>query len=218
MALSVFANWSLRSKLALLLVFASLLPLCTLAVRDIVAARAQLVESTSDLLAARGDQLVREIDTFNEAYQRTVARLAHSPRVAGVCATTGERSALARDVVVEEEEQVRAIVVSILHRQGYRVLPARDVEEALSLGERSESIDLLLTDVVMPQMNGPELARRLFVMQPGMRVLCMSGYPDDRISLHGAEASRYAFLEKPITPTALSLRVREVLDAPTVHV
>jgi len=116
-------------------------------------------------------------------------------------------------LLVEDEEQVRAIVLSILRRQGYRVLAAQHAGEVLLLCEKHpEAIELLLTDVVMPQMNGPELARRLAGTRPGMKVLCMSGYTDDSIVRHGVLESGVAFIQKPVTPTSLATKVREVLD------
>jgi two-component system cell cycle sensor histidine kinase/response regulator CckA len=117
-------------------------------------------------------------------------------------------------LLVEDEEQVRAVVLSVLRRQGYHVIPAQNAGEALLLCERhSGKIDLLLTDVVMPQMSGPDLARRLASIRPGMRVLCMSGYTDDSIVRHGVLESGVAFIQKPVTPALLARKVREVLDA-----
>jgi two-component system, cell cycle sensor histidine kinase and response regulator CckA len=116
-------------------------------------------------------------------------------------------------LLVEDEEQVRTIVLSILTRQGYRVLPAQHAGEALLLCERHpETIDLLLTDVVMPQMSGPELAKRLASTRPQMKVLCMSGYTDDSIVRHGVLEAGVAFIQKPITPSSLARKVRAVLD------
>jgi PAS domain S-box-containing protein len=116
-------------------------------------------------------------------------------------------------LLVEDEEQVRAIALGILRRQGYQVLPAQHGSEALLLSERHpHPIDLLLTDVVMPQMSGPELARKLAVARPGMKVLCMSGYTDDSVVRHGVLDAGVAFIQKPITPASLAKKVREVLD------
>jgi PAS domain S-box-containing protein len=117
-------------------------------------------------------------------------------------------------LLVEDDEQVRAVTRSILKRQGYDVIEARDADEAIGFCERyAGTIHLLLTDVVMPKMSGPELAKRLAVARPEMLVLCMSGYTDDSIIRHGVVEARFAFLQKPITPEKLSRKVREVLDA-----
>lgn len=115
-------------------------------------------------------------------------------------------------LVVDDNAQVRTVAVSILRRYGYQVLEAKGPEEALSLGkELGSPIDLLLSDVVMPQMNGPALAKKLLEMHPLMKVLCMSGYTDDSIVRHGVLSDEFAFLQKPITPDALARKVREVL-------
>jgi two-component system cell cycle sensor histidine kinase/response regulator CckA len=120
-------------------------------------------------------------------------------------------------LLVEDEEQVRVIALNILRRQGYQVISAQNAGEALLICERHlGEIDLLLTDVVMPQMSGPELAKRLGKTRPDMRVLCMSGYTDDSIVRHGVLETGVAFVQKPITPALLSRRVREVLDGDDV--
>ncbi len=118
-------------------------------------------------------------------------------------------------LLVEDEDQIRKVARAILRRHGYNVLEAANPGEALLLGELHPGpIHLLLTDVVMPQMNGPELARRLTKMRRDLRVLCMSGYTDDTVARHRLLARGIAFLQKPLTPDSLTRRVREVLDAP----
>ncbi|MEP7119575.1 MAG: response regulator [Byssovorax sp.] len=116
-------------------------------------------------------------------------------------------------LLVEDEDQVRAVARSILRKHGYQVLEARNAGEALLICEaHAEPIDLLLTDVVMPQMSGPALAKRLLEVRPGMKVLCMSGYTDDSIVRHGVLEAEMEYLQKPFTPQTLTKRVREVLD------
>jgi two-component system cell cycle sensor histidine kinase/response regulator CckA len=117
-------------------------------------------------------------------------------------------------LLVEDDDQVRAVTSGLLQRNGYQVIEARNAGEALLQSERQEHIDLLLSDVVMPRMSGPELAKRLGTTRPDMKVLCMSGYTDDSIVRHGVLKATMAFLQKPITMASLTAKVREVLDAP----
>ncbi len=115
-------------------------------------------------------------------------------------------------LLVEDEDQVRSIARAILERHGYHVIEARSPEEALAhCQSKSASIDLLLTDVVMPQISGPELARQLLAVVPQLKILCMSGYTDDSIVRHGVLQAHFAFLQKPFTPESLTRKVREVL-------
>jgi CheY-like chemotaxis protein len=122
-------------------------------------------------------------------------------------------------LVVEDDDQVRAVVLSILRRGGYSVLEANSAAQAFVVaGQRLAEIQLLLTDVVMPGLSGPELARELKARRPALRVLCMSGYTDDAVLQHGILEADMAFIQKPLTPDALLRRVSEVLDptrAPT---
>jgi PAS domain S-box-containing protein len=118
-------------------------------------------------------------------------------------------------LLVEDALRVRAVVREILEMNGYSVLEARHGAEAIEISERHRGpIQLMVTDVVMPQMSGRELAQRLQPVRPDMRVLYMSGYTDDAIVRHGVLGEGIAFLSKPFTPDALALKVREVLDAP----
>jgi two-component system, cell cycle sensor histidine kinase and response regulator CckA len=116
-------------------------------------------------------------------------------------------------LLVEDEVQLRSVARVILRGLGYTVLEATDVADALVRCERHNgTIDLLLTDVVMPRMSGPELAKHVTQMRPGVKVLCMSGYTDDAMVRHGTIAAGVAYLQKPITPDKLARKVREVLD------
>lgn len=116
-------------------------------------------------------------------------------------------------LLVEDDDQVRTVAASILRKNGYYVIDARNAGEALLVAEKHPTkIHLLLTDVVMPQMSGPELAKRLASARPDMRVLCMSGYTDDSIVRHGVIEAHLAYLQKPFTPDSLARKVRQVLD------
>jgi CheY-like chemotaxis protein len=119
---------------------------------------------------------------------------------------------------VEDEDAVRAVAKSALRRLGYTVLDAAGGRQALDLASRhSGSIHLLLTDVVMPDLSGPELAREVTTTQPAVRVLFVSGYTDDAIVQHGVLDQGSAFLQKPFTPASLARKVREVLDDTRMH-
>jgi two-component system cell cycle sensor histidine kinase/response regulator CckA len=116
-------------------------------------------------------------------------------------------------LLVDDDDQLRVVAKSILQESGYHVIESRNAGEALLHSEKhGGTIDLLLSDVVMPQMSGPELARRLSTVRPEMRVLCMSGYTDDSIVRHGVLEAHLAYIQKPITPVTLATKVREVLD------
>jgi nitrogen-specific signal transduction histidine kinase/CheY-like chemotaxis protein len=117
-------------------------------------------------------------------------------------------------LVVEDEDQVRALVQAILQRQGYRVLAAQHPTEAIRLSAQFDGkIDLLLTDVIMPEMSGRLLADQLLASRPDAKVLFMSGYTNNVVLDRGAEGTHMAFLQKPVTPSELHDKVRAVLDA-----
>ncbi len=117
-------------------------------------------------------------------------------------------------LLVEDEDQVRGVARGILTRKGYRILEARNGGEALLLCEQHPGlIHLLLTDVVMPRMTGPELAKRLLPLRPQMLVLYMSGYTDEAIVHHRVLEPGITLLQKPLTPDGLLRKVRAVLDA-----
>ncbi len=117
-------------------------------------------------------------------------------------------------LLAEDEPAVRAIARQALERQGYKVIVAPNGAEALALAaQHGATIDLLLTDVVMPGMSGRDLAERLLAQRPGIRVLYISGYTDNAIVRHGMLEPGLAYLQKPFRPDALVRKVREVLDA-----
>lgn len=117
-------------------------------------------------------------------------------------------------LVVENEAAIKALVQMALERHGYVVLTAESGDEALRLAAaHSGPIDLLITDVVMPDLRGPELARRLVAQRPDLITLFMSGYMDDAL---GEDPSALPvpvdFIQKPFSPSALAARVRDLLD------
>jgi signal transduction histidine kinase len=118
-------------------------------------------------------------------------------------------------LLVEDEEAVRTMISRVLQGSGYRILEACQGKEAIEVCQKHPGvIHLMVTDVIMPQMSGRELAERLAAVRPEMKVLFMSGYPDKAIVHHGVLDPGTAFLQKPFTLTALETKVREILEAP----
>ena len=129
--------------------------------------------------------------------------------------TSGTRRGSETILLVEDEEAVRNVVRDALRRHGYRVLEAPNGGEALLICEQhGAEIDLLLTDLILPHMNGRQLAERVAPLRPAMKVLFMSGYTGEAVIQHGVLDSGASFLQKPVTPDVLTRRLRAVLDAP----
>ena len=117
-------------------------------------------------------------------------------------------------LVVEDHEGVRSLIVGTLELCGFQVLQAADGLEALRQAKQhAGTIDLLLTDVIMPGMNGKEVADQMAASRPGIKVLFISGYSGDVIAHHGVLDAGVAYLPKPFTPDTLAAKVREMLGS-----
>lgn len=116
-------------------------------------------------------------------------------------------------LLVEDDDAVRAVAERALNRSGYAVLSAARGEEALRiLAEHEDRIDLLLTDIMMPGMNGVEVAAQVLRARPGIQVFFMSGYADQDLVRQGLLEPGTHFLQKPFTPQELAVRIRSILD------
>jgi PAS domain S-box-containing protein len=139
------------------------------------------------------------------------AKGAAEPRPPRAGVESGSESVL----VVEDEAAVRRIAVEILRRAGYVIVSARSASEALEICDQvSDPIHVLLTDIVMPDMNGIELAREWRARRPESRVIYMTGYPGEMLARYGDLDPDCQVLEKPFTPTALSRALRAALESP----
>lgn len=119
-------------------------------------------------------------------------------------------------LLVEDEEQIRRAAVEVLNILGYQIFEASDGLQALQLAQLYDKpIHLLLTDVVMPRMNGRDLAEKIKVLHPETTVLFMSGYTDDIIARHGVLEKETHFIGKPFSPSTLAVKIRETLEAKT---
>jgi len=119
-------------------------------------------------------------------------------------------------LLVEDDRELRQAAETTLAASGYKVLVATDAAQAERLcSQHQGKIDLLLTDVVMPGMDGWELARRLGQQRKNMKVIYMSGYTDKAIARPGVQGKDVVFLQKPFTPSGLATRISEVLDGKT---
>jgi signal transduction histidine kinase len=148
------------------------------------------------------------------AFKIYLPRISPAPSSSVPQPKTGAARGSETILVVEDESAVLTLSRRALEAQGYVVLAASDGPAALRLVERhGGTIHLLVTDVVMPGLSGHELAGKLAVLRPGIRVLYMSGYPGDAVVQHGTLPEGSAFLQKPFSPDGLARKVRDVLDA-----
>jgi len=161
------------------------------------------------------------IEVYSEVNHGTTVKI-YLPRVDAPADTLGStvRTAIpekgsARILLVEDDALLRRMAAEILSSHGYSVHSLENLEDIGAVLDRTAKCDLLLTDVVMPNMKGPELAARVAQRWPGIRVLYMSGYTTNAIVHHGVLEKGLSFLQKPFTPSALAAKVREVLNAPT---
>jgi PAS domain S-box-containing protein len=115
-------------------------------------------------------------------------------------------------LLVEDENALRQMVTQVLSARGYQVIAVHSAEEAEQIVAANPRIDMLLTDVIMPKVGGPELARRIAPRYPKMKVLFMSGYTANSMRKDGEHEQSSSFLEKPFTPQTLAAKVREILD------
>lgn len=162
-----------------------------------------------------GDIWVRSeagsLTTFTICLPRAVQDVPHPEAGGGP-----ERAGIGSEtlLVVEDEHGVRRLLAHILTRQGYKVLEAANGEEALELFcKHSGEINLVLTDMVMPQMTGRELGERLLEIRPALKIVYMSGYTDDVLMRTGTLSANMPFLQKPLRPEVLAAKIRETLDA-----
>jgi two-component system cell cycle sensor histidine kinase/response regulator CckA len=133
-----------------------------------------------------------------------------APALKPVAAASGSETIL----LAEDEEALRRLSARILEQRGYTVIAAETATEAVRIAERNgRTIDLLLTDVVMPELSGAALAERVSELLPDIRVLFMSGYADDVVTRNGSLTEGSGFLEKPFSANELATKVRETLDA-----
>jgi CheY-like chemotaxis protein len=138
-----------------------------------------------------------------------------SPGVPAQAAAGGlERRGTQTVLVVEDDDDVRNAIAEYLPALGYQVLVAHPSRALAVLGERAGPIDLLLTDVVMPEISGPALAEKMCALRPGLRTVYMSGYIDDAVIRHGVLESKAGFLQKPFTLAELAAKIRDALATP----
>jgi DNA-binding NtrC family response regulator len=122
-----------------------------------------------------------------------------------------------RIIIIEDDEALRKIIVRTLEKYGYEVFAARSGKEAMELfsSDGQKKFDLLITDVIMPEMSGKDAADRFVEMFPGLKVIFISGYTDSIIVNHGIKNGERVFLQKPFSPEEIARKVRDTLDVKT---
>jgi signal transduction histidine kinase/CheY-like chemotaxis protein len=163
------------------------------------------------------------VKIYSEPGEGTTVKI-YLPRLAGTihadeaADTGGEGEGSGETIlVVEDDDDVRAYIVEVLRGLNYDVLEAQDADSALGVFERkNQQVDLLLTDVVMPGVNGRELARQLRVRRSNIKVLFMTGYSRNAIIHQGRLDPDVELIQKPITQADLAVRIRDLLDAPSL--
>jgi CheY-like chemotaxis protein len=147
-----------------------------------------------------------------KVYLPLIEELVHAPEAAAPATDSFRGSETV--LVVEDADALRKLSVTLLEEHGYQVLSAANGAAALELAQQdNRSIDLLLTDVIMPGLGGHALAGRMEALRPGLKVLYMSGYTDSSIAQHGVLEAGISLLHKPFTEEELVRKIREVLDA-----
>jgi hypothetical protein len=154
---------------------------------------------------------------FKVYFPRADAAEAAEPVADTLSPAARPRAGVQTVLVVEDEDGLRELAKRLLQRLGYTVLIAADASEASRLFEKNPTIDVLLTDVVMPGASGPELTSQLIKRRPALKVIYMSGYTEDAIVHHGVLKAGIAFLHKPFTSETLGRKIRDVLDTPPTH-
>jgi PAS domain S-box-containing protein len=160
------------------------------------------------------------IEVYSEVGVGTTFKI-YLPRIAEGVEIAKATSSISKPIrgtetvlLVEDEEGVRALARLVLQSHGYTVLQANNGSEALITAQQHHgTIHLLVTDVVMPNVSGRQLAERLIPLRPNLKILYLSGYTDDAVVRHGIIEAKTPFLQKPFSPLALARKVREVLDS-----
>jgi len=158
------------------------------------------------------------IEVYSEVNHGTTVKI-YLPRVDAIAEKvplptkkSGSKRGSERILLVEDDPLVRGLMGDVLRAQGYTVRAIEKAEEIEAIVRENESFDLLVTDVVMPKMSGPEVAKRVVSRWPKIKVLYISGYTRNAVLRHPLLEKELSFLQKPVTPAVLTTTVREVLD------